>query len=860
MVSYEPAPATVTPADARSTTAASELLARLRASLAGRYAVERRVGEGGMALVYLAQDLVHPRAVAIKVLRPELASAIGSDRFLREIALASRLQHPNILGLYESGESDGFIYYTMPFIEGETLRDRLDREKQLPVPDALALVRQIGGALGYAHRQGVVHRDVKPENILLRGGQALVADFGIARAVSQAGGQKLTQTGMAIGTPIYMSPEQSMSDAIDGRADLYSLGCMLYELLVGEPPFAGSNPRALMARHSMEVVPSMQVVRATIPDAVEDAVMRALAKTPADRFATVEDFVAALDGAESGPATQRARTQTMTSLRRPRRRMGALQIGLLGVGLFAAAAGVWRFWSVGPKRAAAGGDFDPRRIAVLYFHDLGGGDSLRFLADGLTEGLIRELGQVNTLQVISRNGVAPYRGDSIPRDSIARALRVGTLVEGTVEATGGRLRITTRLIDGASGAEFRRASFDQPATGNLLVLGDSLSQEVARFLRERLGEEVRVRETREAAHNPDAWTLVQRADQRRKEADKLTASSDTAARARAFHSADSLLAQAEALDPQWAEPIIRRAGAAYQRSRLAGDDPLQASKWIDDGLGHVERALALAAENSDALELRGNLRYWRWLLGLESDPVKAQALLKAAQADLELAVKITPAQAGAWSTLSHMYANTTGSSTDVKLAAQRAYEADAYLSNADVVLYRLFLASYDLEQFPDAVNWCGEGARRFPGNYRFVECQSYLLTTRARKPDVAAAWKLADSLVKLAPAQDQAYQKRNGEMAVAAVLARAGLADSARAVARRAVGTPEIDPKRDLVLRQAFVYTLLGDRAQAVKSLKLYFAVNPERRAGMAEDAGWWFRSLQDDPGFQALVGSRRQP
>ncbi|MBA3761386.1 MAG: serine/threonine protein kinase, partial [Gemmatimonadales bacterium] len=231
----------------------TDLLDALRTALEGRYAVERLIGQGGMATVYLARDSRHDRPVAIKVLRPELAASLGADRFLREIRVAAHLQHPNILALYESGEASGFLYYVMPFIEGESLRARLDREQQLPLPDAIQITCEIADALHYAHTHRVVHRDIKPENVLIQEGHALVADFGIARAVSEAGGDKLTETGMAVGTPHYMSPEQALAgEHLDGRADQYSLACVFYEMLVGQPPFDGPNAMAILARQSME--------------------------------------------------------------------------------------------------------------------------------------------------------------------------------------------------------------------------------------------------------------------------------------------------------------------------------------------------------------------------------------------------------------------------------------------------------------------------------------------------------------------------------------------------------------------------------------------------------------------------------
>jgi serine/threonine protein kinase/formylglycine-generating enzyme required for sulfatase activity len=276
----------------------TDLMDRLKAALADRYAIERELGRGGMAVVYLARDLKHDRLVALKVLRPELAASIGAERFLREIEIAASLTHPHILPLYDSGDADGFLYYVMPYVEGESLRDRLSREKQLPVDEALQIAREVADALGSAHSRGVIHRDIKPENILLEEGHAVVADFGIARAVTAAGGDKLTETGMAIGTPAYMSPEQATGSAdLDGRSDIYSLACMVYEMLVGEPPFTGPNAQIVLARQAVERVPSAKAVRHAVPELVEQCLMRALAKIPADRFKSADQFAQSLANA-----------------------------------------------------------------------------------------------------------------------------------------------------------------------------------------------------------------------------------------------------------------------------------------------------------------------------------------------------------------------------------------------------------------------------------------------------------------------------------------------------------------------------------------------------------------------------------
>jgi len=270
-------------------------LSRLSAALADRYRIERELGQGGMATVYLAEDLKHHRKVAIKVLKPDLAAVLGADRFVQEIATTAALQHPHILTLFDSGEADGFLYYVMPYIEGESLRDRLDREKQLPLDDALAIAREVADALSYAHAHGVVHRDIKPENILLADGHATVADFGIAKAVSEAGAARLTATGMSVGTPMYMSPEQAAGDPnLDGRSDLYSLACVLYEMLAGQPPFSGPTAASVAHQHLTADARPVSQMRPAVPAAISDMLARALAKNPADRFSPAAQFAAAL--------------------------------------------------------------------------------------------------------------------------------------------------------------------------------------------------------------------------------------------------------------------------------------------------------------------------------------------------------------------------------------------------------------------------------------------------------------------------------------------------------------------------------------------------------------------------------------
>ncbi|HUQ84159.1 MAG TPA: protein kinase [Gemmatimonadaceae bacterium] len=312
---------------------------RLKIALVSRYVIERTLGQGGMATVYLARDLRHERRVALKVLRPELAAAIGADRFLNEIRVTASLQHPHILPLHDSGETDGFLYYVMPYVEGESLRDRLNGERQLPVDDAIRIATEVAAALAYAHGKGVIHRDVKPENILLASGAAVVADFGIARAVTAAGGGRLTQTGLSLGTPHYMSPEQATAERdVDARTDIYALATVVYEMLVGEPPFAGPTAQSVIAKVLTENPRSMRLGRPTVPEHIDAAVRKALAKLPADRFRTATEFSTALTRPaltpEYSPATSASTAKGGLS---PKHRQlvlaAAVLVGLLAFGI-----------------------------------------------------------------------------------------------------------------------------------------------------------------------------------------------------------------------------------------------------------------------------------------------------------------------------------------------------------------------------------------------------------------------------------------------------------------------------------------------------------------------------------------------
>ncbi|HUQ17606.1 MAG TPA: serine/threonine-protein kinase, partial [Candidatus Saccharimonadales bacterium] len=427
----------------------------LTQALADRYAIERELGQGGMATVYLAHDLRHERKVAIKVLRPELAAMIGADRFTREIHTIAALQHSHILGLIDSGEVNETAYYVMPYVDGGSLRDRLSREGQVALAEAVRITTEVAAALDYAHRHGVVHRDIKPENILLTtDGEALVSDFGIARLVGGTD-EALTQTGLSLGTPIYMSPEQATGEkSVDARSDLYSLGTVTYEMLAGEPPFTGSSAQAIMAKRFSTTPTPVRVLRPEVPAGVEAAVTRALARAPADRFTSAGAFATAMAACVSHPSSATTVVNEPTSPARSRRSVPVTLFALvLG---FAIGLGVLFAWRR-DHGARAGGDATVRRrIAVLPFENLGD-TSKAYFADGVSDAVRSKLTTLSGLAVIARTSSIQDRGGSkAPRD-IANELGVRYLLTGAVrwaKASDGtsRVQVSPELIEITEGA------------------------------------------------------------------------------------------------------------------------------------------------------------------------------------------------------------------------------------------------------------------------------------------------------------------------------------------------------------------------------------------------------------------------
>ena len=503
-------------------------LAELRVALHGRFTLEREIGRGGMATVWRARDLKNQRDVALKVLRSDVASTLAVERFRREIAIAGRLTHPNIVPLFDSGKAGRFLYYIMPYVPGESLRQRLKRDRQLPLGEALGFAREVADALDYAHRHGIVHRDIKPENILLEEGHAVVTDFGVARAIAAAATREsLTEMGLVIGTLHYVSPEQAAGERhIDGRADMYALGCVLYEMITGVPPFDGDTAESVLRQHIVAEPRPLCDFRKEIPDCVEGAVRKALAKAPSDRWGSGTELMAALTGETPVPRTSLGR----------RWRRAAIAIAIAVVG---AAAAVRLFWSAAPSS-----------LAVLYFENVTNDSDQAYLAEGLTEEIITRLGDVRRLAVKSRTAVERFRGKPIGDPAtLGRVLGVDHLVNGTVRREQRGLRVTVELVQAQSGVRIWGAEFEPPDSGLQEVEGE-IASAVAAAIAGRLNAAERASLRQPARRDAEAYDQYLRGNH-------YLAQRTARAVARAIAEYDGALRR----DPGFVEALARQAYA-----------------------------------------------------------------------------------------------------------------------------------------------------------------------------------------------------------------------------------------------------------------------------------------------------------
>ena len=769
-------------------------LERLRAALADRYALERELGRGGMASVHLARDLKHGRLVAIKVLRPEIAAALGPERFLREIEVAARLTHPHILPLHDSGAAEGSLYYVMPYVEGETLRERLEREGQFPLEDALRIAREVASALSYAHGHDVVHRDIKPENILLSGGEAVVADFGIARAITQAVGSKLTETGIAIGTPGYMSPEQAMgSERVDGRSDLYSLACVLYEMLAGEPPFTGPSAESVARQHVAAPAPHVSVMR-PVPPAVDQAIVRALAKTPADRFATAAEFVEAL----AAPA-QRVRATG--------RRTSRLAVGAgLAATLLAAAAGLFVLSRRHGTPALPGGA--GQSIAVLPFVNVSGAPQEEYLSDGISEELIDALSKLPQLQVVARPSSFVFKGKNEDVRQIGQALQVATVLGGSVRRAANRLRVTAQLTDARNGYNLWSETYDREM-GDVFAVEDEISRAIMRALQVHLVSGDSLTLSRRPTRDVEAYELYLKGRYFYNEG--------------GFAPVQQALAyfqQALAHDSNYA---LAYAGLADAYESLTWSTYLLPRQGMPKARAAALKALALEPTLAEAHASFGDqLCFYDW-----DAP--------AAERELRRAIELNPSLASAHFFYSHCLAS-HGRLDEALAEARRAHELDPL--NAQVAT-ALPWALYAARRYDEAIAVQRKSLDLDPGFAWGHMILALALAAKGRYAEALAAARKMAALAGDAPT-------------IAGLLGYVAGRAGERAEAQQILTALERRPPGNTAFAIALVHMGLGDNEQALRWLQ---AAYEERSEWLTTDMpAPNFDSLRQDPRFRALM------
>lgn len=827
--------------------AASDALT-ITGTFAGRYTIERELGRGGTAFVYLARDQRHGTPVAIKLLRADISETIGADRFLKEIRISAGLHHPHILPVLDSGEDEGRLFFVLPHAEGGTLRSRLAAEKQLPVAEVISITRTVAVALDHAHAKGLVHRDVKPENILFTSGQACLADFGIARALEHPVSESTTSAGIIRGTPAYMSPEQASGEtALDGRSDLYSLACVTYEMLSGMQPFIGPTPQTVIAMRYTETPRSIRIFRPSLAPGIDAVLQRAMSVSPADRFQTGAEFATALD---------RATRQSDDAHGKPS--FGGLRWKLAAAG--AVVAGLAFALSVvigSPDTADATSGIpegDPRRVAVMYLEDLTPSTLPTHVADGITEDLIDQLGDVRALQVTSPYGVRPFRAGSIGIDSIRRALKVGTIVTGSIARAGDSVRLNVRLVDAATSQQLATIpSIVVPLT-EVFALGNDLAERVAFTLRQRIGDRVALRENRAATRSAAAWELTQRAS-------GLVHRSLQTFSVPLMVEADSLYRRAANADRAWELPWIKRGAIGLTLGirgavpppgmdslRFAAMDRASRSEvWYARTISLADSALKRAPQSAQALAVRGEARYRMSLVrpNVDSNPALAEA-------DLRAALELRPAGAAAWATLASLLL-AQQRYPEAAEAAKRGYDADPFFESRRVLSSAVFTALY-AGNFTDARRWCGIAKEHYASDPRFVECELTLLGWSGQtNAELQTAERLLGEIERsdtLRLVEDTRSYRR---LMVAAVAARAGLPDSARRIlAAIRTGLPADTVVQHTALGEGYVRLLVSDRDSSLAILDRYLRIAPHMRTDVARHP--WFATLRKDPRFAALV------
>ncbi len=683
-------------------------LQELNAGLTGRYEIEREIGAGGMATVYLARDVRHERQVAIKVLREDLSASLGKDRFLREIKLAAALQHPHVLPLFDSGEANGLLFYVMPFVDGISLRQRLVREGELPVSDAARILRDVADALSEAHKHGIVHRDLKPENVMLRGRHALVTDFGVAKALSEATGrQSLTTVGIALGTPTYMSPEQAVADPhVDQRADIYAFGVMAYEMLTGHPPFVGLNPQQVLAAHVTSAPEAIGARRATIPPALAALVMKCLEKKPADRWQTADEVVPMLESVltpSGGMTPTETKPHGAVAAAAPPARRSTRGLAIAAAALLVAAiagGGAW-MW----RGRTGGGAANDKSIAILPFEDISGDTANRAFILGMHGEIVTQMTKLPGVQVASRQSSSGYLGSRKPVQSIAKELGVARILTGTLQRAGGQIHVQAELQDASNGRPLWADSYNQElTTANLFAIEGEVARKVASSLSVTVSDAAAAELSKAPTKSIDALDLYHRGELLW--SDRGTPGRDTLA--------PLLLARAVELDSSfvqaWAllsmtRSYLLRLGAAF--------DTLPARQALD-------RAVALAPHALEARVASGYYRYY------------AKADYAGALEDIKEAERSSP-RSSELSALEALLLRRLARYDEAFVAETRALELDprSLIVRQDLAQLNMWLGRYD-----EAAAIADEARRQSPNSPNALQ---YAVYARLAKGDTASA-------------------------------------------------------------------------------------------------------------------------
>jgi TolB-like protein/predicted Ser/Thr protein kinase len=781
----------------------TEPVSRLQGALADRYRIERELGAGGMAAVYLAQDLKHDRQVAVKVLREELSASLGKERFLREIKVAAALQHPHILPLYDSGAADGLLFYVMPYVDGLSLREKLVKGGELPIGDAVRILRDIADALSEAHRHGVVHRDLKPENVMLRGRHALVMDFGVAKALSDATGrQSLTTVGIALGTPTYMAPEQAVADPhVDHRADIYAFGVVAYELLAGRPPFAGTNPQQVLAAHVTTAAEPITTHR-TMPPALAALVMRCLEKRPSDRCQSAEELITQLEAVltPSGGITPTATVPVpVAAAAAPRSRRLPLAIAL-GAVLVLLGFGAWRATHRPPVAGSGGGlpAVTAKRVGVLPFASRSRDTSDAYLGDGMATDMTTTLAGMTGLHVVSRSSAFALRGKTA-REA-GTALSADAMVEGTVGKVDGALRVTVSLVNVADEAMLWSQRYDVTEK-DLYALQDSAAAAIASVLGVGLGRRADAGLAAHRTADPEAHDLVLRGQ-------FLTEQNAEAG----LRQAIALFERAAMLDSTYADPWNGMAQAWL----FLADTYLAPRAAVPPMRAAIDKALSLDPTSAWAHALNGVLLN----VYIRDYPAGEREFLRA------IALDSTAPLAGDYGWLLHA----RGLDDSALAVARRARRHNPFAYEPLNLAVSLFS---DLGMLDSATAVC-QALRRLAAD----NCDERLLILRGHAAEVVAARKAR-------PPTDPVDM-----LNLAEALARAGDTAAARrqlSAALTAAGSRYV--REDYV---AGVYLALGDTTRTLEWLERGLDA---QAANMAQINRFWkFKPLHGNPGFADIV------